>query len=85
MKIYEEKPVTKIERTLTKIVCDRCKKEIEKEKHYYEVTTEHEDWGSESIESIDDKDICSDECLQKEFESYLEFKSNTKQIRIERR
>jgi hypothetical protein len=39
---------------------------------------------SESIESIENKDICSDECLQKEFKKYLEFESNTKQIRIER-
>lgn len=85
MIIYEEKVVTKIERTMSKVVCDVCGKEINKGDIGYEVTTSHNDWGVESDESVICKDICSDECLRKEFEEYMKFNSNTKEIEIEKK
>lgn len=82
MKKYEEKEIVKIDRVLTKVVCDTCKKEIEANKFYYQVTTGHNDWGNDSLESIENKDICSDECLTEEFKKYIELESDTKYIEI---
>jgi hypothetical protein len=84
MKIYEKKEVSVIKETLTKIECDICGKDINTEQEHYEVTTGHHDWGNDSCESIENIDVCSDECLQKEFNSYLKYESSTKYIEIER-
>lgn len=84
MKIYEEKSIVETKRVLTKITCDICKKEIQLRQNYYNVTTSHNDWGNDSHESIKYKEICSDECLKKEFDIYLQLESNTKSIEIEK-
>jgi hypothetical protein len=84
MKVYEEKLVTKKEKVLTKITCDQCEKEIKKNEEYYYVATHHMDWGNDSIDSYEYKDICSDECLRKEVEDYIGDPSSTKEIEIER-
>ena len=83
MKKYIEKEIIKNEEILDKIICDVCKKEINS-KYYYEVTTSHGDWGNDSWESLHIYDICSDECLSNMFDEYLEFKSNTKKLEIEK-
>lgn len=84
MKIYEKKEVPVIKKTLTNIVCDVCGNNISVNCLYYEVRTGHRDWGNDSIDSIENKDICSDECLQKEFNIYMELTSRTKYMEIER-
>ena len=38
---------------------------------HYELKTGHNDWGNDSVESIEEKDICSEACLRKEFAMYL--------------
>ena len=38
---------------------------------FYTVTTGHNDWGSDSIDSVQEFDLCSDECLRKKFEEFL--------------
>lgn len=74
MRKYRIKEIKKKEETEIGIVCDICKKIITDEKdyessyrtrmsHYYEVETHHNDWGNDSIDSYNDKDICSEECL----------------------
>lgn len=50
--------------------CDVCKKEIETEKGYWEVTTGHHDWGNDSHESIEHFDVCSETCLTQKFAEY---------------
>lgn len=55
------------------IKCDICGKTIRDSKYgrlytkiqdYYHLTIEHSDWGNDSIENFD---ICSEECLRKKF------------------
>ena len=82
MKIYEEKLVSTFEKTLVKTVCNICGKGIGENDNYYEVTKGHHDWGNDSIESVSELDICSDECLQKEFKTYLESSYDTKYIDV---
>lgn len=86
MKIYEEKEVLTTKKTLVKLECDVCKKDITDPQngYYYKVTTSHNDWGNDSCESYEYRDICSDECLQEDFKSYLKSDDQTKCINIER-
>ena len=60
--VYEEK--------LEYIRCDKCKKKIEKGV-YYEVKTGHNEWGAESVESIEYKQICTD-CIKNFTMDYIE-------------
>ncbi len=85
MKIYETKKTTIVKDVFVKVVCDICEKDIPLNGCRYEVTTGHHQWGNDSIESIENRDICSDECLKKEFEKYLEARSEyyTQYIEIE--
>ena len=82
MKLYEDREFWVKEKFLGRTVCDICKKEIHKTAHY-EVTTGHHDWGNDSIESINNSDICSDDCLKVVFGVYLEGTSDSKYINIE--
>ena len=83
MKIYEKKEVTITQETLIKIVCDICGREIDDDDYCFEVTTGHHDWGNDSCDSVEEKQICSDECLQREFIHYLCDPNDTKYLRIE--
>lgn len=52
---------------------------------YYHVTTGHNDWGNDSIDSIDHMDICPS-CLVNEYSDYVDRASkgyNTEYINIE--
>ena len=82
MKIYEKKEVIEKKNILVGIKCDCCNKIIIN--NYYEVTTGNNDWGPDSNATREEKDICSNECLDKELESYKNDKSSTKYIEIER-
>lgn len=76
------------------IVCDICGKELQYTQTafvspvavYYEITTGHHDWGSESCESIEHKDACCDECLSRFTQEWLQnaevIESNTAYIDI---
>ena len=58
-----------------KITCDICGKVIADANHedyFYEVVTGHHDWGNDSVDSVKQFDICSDECLAKVFKDYIE-------------
>jgi len=72
-KEYETKTRTVTERIVVKEIryCDVCKKEITAES-YWELTTHHNDWGNDSIESYESFDVCSKDCMRKKFEEYLE-------------
>lgn len=73
----------KITKTLTAVQCDICKKTINAKSggwgndpdRYYEVTTGHRDWGNDSCDSIETRDICPD-CIVKFVEEYLDECSN---------
>lgn len=72
-KEYEVKTHTVTERVCVKqtIHCDVCDGVIDDNAAYWELTTGHHDWGNDSIESIKDFDICSEECLRKKFDEYV--------------
>ena len=87
-KDYEIKTHTVTEKVLVKETryCDICKKEIENNKSYWRLTTHHNDWGNDSIDSYEYKDICSSSCLNKEIEKYIKRSNdglNTEFIEIE--
>lgn len=62
-KEYEEKYITKKEKILIgeKMYCDECGKEING--FYFNVVTGHNDWGNDSIDSIEDNHYCCIGCL----------------------
>ena len=72
-KEYEVKTHTVTERVcISKITyCDICKKDIDTDKGYWELTTGHHDWGNDSVDSIEYFDICSEDCLRKKFDEYI--------------
>ncbi len=64
--------------------CDVCKTQIINGTEYYRVTRGHRDYGNDSIDAIEYKDICSDVCLHEEILAYGNEVSNTKFINIEK-
>lgn len=84
MKVPGEKIEVTVEThyKLAGIKCDVCGKIIEppsiedrykrmeKSHTYYAVTTGHHDWGNDSVESIQEHDICPD-CIEKFVADYL--------------
>lgn len=77
--------------------CDRCGKVVNKvhcgqfvkpckykRTSYYHVVTGHNDWGNDSVDSLESKDICPS-CLIDEYSDYVDRSSgcnNTEYIRI---
>lgn len=49
---------------------------------YYEVSMSHNDWGNDSVESIETYDVCPD-CLTTICQKYLENPSMTKEFSVE--
>lgn len=64
---YIEK-IARIE-TVVGIKCDICKKEITGK--YWRLTTHHDDWGNDSIDSYEHFDLCSRECINKALDDYI--------------
>ena len=56
--------------TLVGIKCDICEKEITGK--YWQLTTHHEDWGNDSVDSYSHSDLCSRECINKALDNYIE-------------
>lgn len=76
--------------------CDVCGKEIlptaiphkygEPVYDYYEVTTHHNDWGNDSVDSYGYFDACSPDCAYKLWEEYIHESAgtrNSKCIKVE--
>lgn len=83
-KEFEERTVTQKVCVKKTTICDVCGKEITGE--YYNVMKSHDDWGRDSVESIEYQDACSVECLQKLFDEYIKRSwndHNSQQIEIE--
>ncbi len=76
-----EKIVEKKERNLEYIRCDCCNKKVE---NYFKVTTSHNDWGRDSCDSIETKEICIS-CIDEFLSSYIKEMSDTGDIEIEKK
>lgn len=88
MEIKEKKKVTKILERTIKIKCDICKKDIsnfkpgeEEKSRYFQVTTGHNDWGHDSIDSIMNYDVCP-KCIKKFTQKFIEEVKGTEYIEI---
>lgn len=79
--------------TVTGVRCDICGKDLrykyrpnsdflEERPKYFDVTTGHHDWGNDSCDSIEHKDICLD-CIVDFVSDYLSNASGTEYIEIE--
>ncbi len=66
--------VEKTVETVESITCDVCSNVIVvgSKALYYEVSTMHNHWGSDSWESREHYDMCSKECLMKHLQSYID-------------
>lgn len=62
--------------------CSEDKKWVHMYPKYFEVTTGHNDWGNDSIDSIEHRDICP-ECVSKFVSCYLQEANGTEYIEIE--
>ena len=51
--------------------CDVCNKVIQDKDVYWEVTTGHNDWGNDNIDSMECFDVCSETCLTNKFSEYI--------------
>ena len=92
MKQYTETVVStayRIKRTVSGVKCDICGKIIPASKlratdsTYYRVTTGHNEWDNDSVDSIEHQDVCSD-CIIPFIYSYLKYKHQTLYCDIER-
>lgn len=68
---YEVRTHTVTEKVCVKETrhCDICNGVINK--GYWKLTTGHYDWGNDSIDSIEDFDVCSGDCLREKFDEYV--------------
>ena len=78
--------VIKTKRMVTGVKCDICGKVMpikrDNESRYFRVITGHNDWGNESCESIEQKEICPN-CIDKFVSKYLQDVEGTEYINIE--
>ena len=81
MRTYINKEIIKKEKVLEKIICDCCDCEISTSDGYYEVITGNK--GEQ--DSVLKVDICSDKCLKKIFDEFIEYNSYNKWIGIEKK
>lgn len=49
-----------------------CKPTKGSQKYYWSCETSHSDWGRDSVDSIENADVCSEECLKKWINSYID-------------
>lgn len=65
-----------------KIVCDKCEKIIlnfvdgdshnKKDARYFRLVTGHHDWGNDSPDSVEVKDLCCETCVTNALADYFE-------------
>jgi hypothetical protein len=83
-----EQVVYRTRRLVEGVECDICKKFIparpwrQPESKYFRVTTGHNDWGNDSIESIEHYDICPN-CINKFMTDYISDTDGTEYMNIE--
>lgn len=77
MKKYGEETQTiyMVKKKVDCIICDVCGKYLYPRTKYYEVQTGHHAWGNDSIDSIKNRDICSD-CLPDFVADYIRHHKN---------
>lgn len=69
MRIHKNIEKTIETEILVAVKCDICGKEITGK--FWQLTTHHHDWGNDSIDSYEYKDLCSRECINKALDDYI--------------
>lgn len=86
IKRITRKVMKEVEETVSSVgICDICGKEFNYEtlpyrqpmSSYYDITTGHHDWGNDSVDSVESRDACCDECLLKFIQEWLKNRSVT--------
>ena len=83
-----EEVIYRTRRHVEGVKCDVCEKVIpprpwvNEESKYFRVTTGHHDWGNDSIDSINNCDVCPD-CINNFVADYLSSAGGTQYINIE--
>lgn len=75
IKKYEEKMVKQKVEVGKEIFCDVCGNKITS--HFWKLCTHHSDWERDSIDSYSYYDLCSKECVQHEFDMYMDESNNS--------
>ena len=70
MEINEYRNVTTKQRVLIAIKCDVCGEYIVGD--YWKLTTSHNDWGNDSVESCEFFQLCSHSCIRKKLKDYFD-------------
>ena len=70
--MYENKKVNKSVPVSVKCdVCNKVYKHGEFEKHGRHIIAQHHNWGNDSIDSIEDADVCSGNCYLWQLKQFL--------------
>ena len=84
---YATKEVKRIEVVKDKVICDGCYIEINEANGYFHVRTHHNDWGNDSVDSLETYDFCCPECLYEFAKPYIQDsydgRFNTHELEIE--
>ena len=64
-------PATIMKEQTIQIKCDVCGKTIKPGQSFWDLSTSHSDWGNDSIDSHQEFDLCSEECVQKKLKDYF--------------
>ena len=83
MKITEKVEKKYLTDALASVQCDGCKKDITAQ--YFAVTTQHDDWGNDSHESVQEFEFCSAACLTPHMTKYLNAAQGTDEYTIKRK
>lgn len=70
-------------RKLKYLRCDCCNTKIVNGDCYYDVSIGHHDWGNDSVDSMQNKEIC-ESCINDFITTYLKNANGTEYIDIER-
>lgn len=80
------KEIVQKKRMVTGIKCDICGKVVpikkDNDSRYFRVVTGHNDWGNDSCDSVESKDICP-ECIADFTSKYLQNVQGTEYINID--
>jgi len=82
------KVVYRVKRKVIGVECDVCNRLItpcsflDSKSRYFEVMTGHHDWGNDSCESIEHRDICP-ECISEFVKGYVQNADGTEYLNLE--
>ena len=76
---------TVVQRALDRqeVICDNCNKVVGKEDGLFQVTTHHDRWDYDSIESYETHHFCCKRCMDTFLDDYWENPKNTDAADIE--